>query len=88
MKHPMIGLVWDSIHAEGEVKIHANFFSIDATAQKDMLDDWIGDLNKLNFQIRQQAPFLTTVLNALQRLTPTLLKPKEGIAANGARNEH
>jgi hypothetical protein len=68
MKHPMIGLVWDSIQAEGEVKIHANFFSIDATAQKDMLDDWIGDLNKLNFQIRTDQPITELALPRLKRL--------------------
>jgi len=33
-----------------------------------MLDDWIGDLNKLNFQIRTDQPITELALPRLKRL--------------------
>ena len=68
MKHPMIDLVWDPIWNEGELRIHANFFSIDGTSQIDMINDWITDLTALHKQIRIDQPITEPALPRLERL--------------------
>lgn len=68
MKHSMIHLVWDPLWNEGELVIHDNFFSIDGTAQKDMLSDWITDLTKLNDQIKIDQPITELALPRLKRI--------------------
>jgi hypothetical protein len=64
----MIGLVWDTSWNKGELLIHSNFFSIDAEAQKELIEAWKVDLDKLDFQISPGQPITELALPRLKRL--------------------
>jgi len=68
VKHLMIGLVWDTSWNKGELLIHSNFFSIDAEAQKELIEAWKVDLDKLDFQISPGQPITELALPRLKRL--------------------
>jgi len=68
VKHLMIALVWDTSWNKGELAIHGNFFSIDAKAQKELIEAWKTDLDKLDFQIRPGQPITEIALPRLRRL--------------------
>lgn len=67
MKHLMVGLVWDA-DDRGELAIHSNFFCIDAKAQKQLIEAWKTDLEKLDYQITPQQSITELAMPRLKRL--------------------